>query len=90
MFNNLSAPNTGFTREEGISHLHKKVRSLCNADFVSVEETKGKTVFVDERREGKYSVVIDWDYSIRGKHELIWYDKKEYEKCIVEMSEAEQ
>ena len=80
-----------FSKEQAILHLNKKVQSLCNAKTVSVEDTKGRTVFVDKNDwRGDYSVVIDWEHSIRGKHELIWYDKENYQKCIVEVGEVEQ
>jgi hypothetical protein len=90
--NNSSNSNIEvFSKEQAISHLNKKVQSLCNAKTVSVEDTKGRTVFVDKNDwRGDYSVVIDWEHSIRGKHELIWNDKENYQKCIVEVGEIEQ
>lgn len=43
----------------------------------------------DEFRGG-YEVVIDWDYSPRGKHEIIMHGKAEYERCVREVGEAER
>lgn len=87
---NSAAQNKGFTKEEAILHLHKKVQSLCNAKSVNVKDTKGRTVFIDKSDwNDEYSVVIDWDYSIRGRHELLWYSKEEYKRCVIEVGEAE-
>ncbi len=79
-----------FTKEEALSHLNKKVKSLCNAKFVSFEQTSGRTVFIKDDFRGGYNVAVDWDYSLRGKHEIILADKIEYERCIVEVGEAEK
>ena len=88
---NFAAQNKGFTKEEAKSHIHKKVQNLCNAKSVNVKDTKGRTMFIQKDDwNGAYFVVIDWDYSIRGRHELLWYSKEEYEKCVVEVGEAEQ
>ncbi len=86
---NLNIQNNGFSQEEAISHLYKKVQSLCNAKFVSVEETKGETSLVNNLN-GEVFVLVHWDYSLRGRHELIWYSKEEYEKCLVEVGEVER
>lgn len=87
---NSARENKGFTREEAMSHLHKKVQSLCNAKFVDVKDTKGRTMFIDKKDwNDEYLILIDWDYSIRGRHELIFYSKEEYQNCIIEVGESE-
>ena len=88
-FINLKVQNNGFGREEAISHLNKKVQSLCNAKSVSANETQGRTALT-ENLSGENLILIDWNYSFRGKPELIWYGKEEYEKCVVEVGEAER
>ena len=88
---NFSPQYNGFTKEEALSHLNKKVKSVCNAKFVKSEQTSGRTAFIDEDDfRGGYLVVIDWDYSLRGKHEIIHFAKAEYERCVIEVGEAER
>lgn len=89
----FNTQNKGFTKEEAWKHLYKRVQSpnFCNAKSVDMKDTRGRTVLImkDDWRGG-YSVTIDWEYSIRGRHEIISYDKANYERCIVEVGEAEQ
>ena len=90
---NFEIQENGFTRNEAESHLYKRVQSLnsCNAKSVDVKDTDGRTVFIDKHDgDNGYSVAIDWDYSIRGRHEIFLYDKTTFEKCIIEVGESEQ
>lgn len=77
-----------FSKTEAIGHFHKNVKSLCNSDYVRIADTNGRTVSVERNRRNEYNVVIDWEYSPRGRSETIWYDKKVYEKCIREIKET--
>jgi len=88
-FTNPTSQNAGFSRDEAIFHLNKRVQSLCNAKFVSVEQTNGVTEMT-QNLGGENLILVDWHYSLRGKHELIWYRKEEYEKCVVEIGGAER
>jgi hypothetical protein len=81
-----------FTFEEAVAKLRKRVRSTCAANHIRAEETTGRTMFVrkDEIAKTGYTIAIDWDYSMRGKHEIVFSAKDSYEKCIVEVGEAEE
>jgi len=89
----FNTENTGFTKDEAKTLLYKKVQSLneCNAKFIEAKDTRGATVFMRKSspKEEGYLVAIDWEYSIRGKHEIILYDKKEFERCNIIIGEAE-
>ncbi|MGQ0540952.1 MAG: hypothetical protein ACT4O9_03755 [Blastocatellia bacterium] len=80
-----------FTWEQALSHLNKKVRNTCNAKGIRSEDTTGRTAFVDKDDfNGGYYVVIDWDYSPRGRHEIFHTSKETYENCIIEVSDIER
>lgn len=83
-FKQISARQTkGFTAEEARSHLNKKVQSLCNAKNVRAEETKGKVEFLNrDDWDGQIKLLIHWENSLRGKHELIYTDKDSFDKCV--------
>jgi len=77
-----------FSKAGAIGHLHKNIKSLCNSDFVRIADTNGKTISVENDPGNDYVLVIDWEYSPRGRSETIRYDKKVYEKCIREIEET--
>ena len=92
-FKNFNIRDGVFTQAEAKLHLYKKVqsRNSCNARSVDVMDTRGRTVLIMKNDwQGGYTVAIDWEYSIRGRHEIISYDKAGYERCIVEVGESEQ
>ena len=78
-----------FSKTEASALLNKRIKSLCNAKFVRVEQTDGKTASISKDFKGGYSVAVNWSFSIRGKNEIIHYDKENYQKCIIEVGEAE-
>lgn len=78
-----------FTWEEAVARLDKRVESICNAKNIRSEDTTGRTAFVDKDDfNGGYYVVIDWEYSLRGRHEIFHTNKATYEKCIIEVEDA--
>ena len=79
-----------FTREEAITHLNASVRSICNASFVLSKGTKGKVASINKDDFiGGYLVVIDWEHSLRGRHEIIHTAKETFEKCFVKVGEPQ-
>lgn len=77
-----------FTREEAVSHLGKTVKDRCAKNF---GKTSGRTMYVDEGDiNGGYFVVIDWDYSFRGNHEIFSTSKSYYKKCVIEAGSFER
>lgn len=84
----FASKRKGFTFEEARTHLHKRVRWIykCQTCPVKSEQTTGRTIFFEDwHSQEEYFIAIDWDVSIRGKHEVIFFDKGSYEKDIVEI-----
>jgi hypothetical protein len=82
----FASKRKGFTYEEARAHLNKRVRwnYECQRCPVKSEQTTGRTILFEDWH-GEYVIAIDWDVSIRGRHEVIFFDKKEYERGIVEI-----
>ena len=91
----LAPANKGFTFDEARSHLHMRVRNnfnhlKCRTCIVKDEQTVGRTIlFEKDAWDGQYRIAVDWDMSFRSRHEVIFYDKENYEKWVTETGPSE-
>ena len=72
-----------FSRDEARAKLGHRVRSLVTLDGIA-EGTFGRVMQIDELEQNAFELIIEWDVRIEGKLQHDWFNKEQFERCLLE------
>jgi len=72
-----------FSHEEAQAKLGHRVCSLLTLDGIA-KGTFGRVMQIDEIEKNDFELIIEWDTRIEGKLQHDWFNKEQFEQCLVD------